>query len=70
MKDSDIQIFNEVANKVLEELKELFFEYRIMTVEDVEMTLVRNLVKRFPQKQAADILGLSPRSIRLKMNGK
>lgn len=68
LKTEELNSFHQVANQVINDLHELFFEKESISIEKIEEIVIENLCARFSRRRTAELSGYSERGLRNKLN--
>jgi len=68
LRTEEITTFTQTANQIMNDLSVLFFEEESVDLGKVEMIILNNLDESFTRTRAAELAGISIRTLRNKMN--
>jgi predicted HTH domain antitoxin len=68
LRTEEITKFTQTANQIMNDLSVLFFEEESVDLGKVEMIILNNLDESFTRTRAAELAGISIRTLRNKMN--
>jgi hypothetical protein len=68
LRTEEITTFTQAANQIMNDLSVLFFEEESVDLGKVEMIILNNLDESFTRTRAAELAGISIRTLRNKMN--
>lgn len=60
--------YHQSCQQILNDLGELFFSEGRCYLDEIEQVVIRNINERFTQGGTADLLGISVRTVRNKLN--
>jgi predicted HTH domain antitoxin len=68
LRTEEITKFTQTANQIMNDLSVLFFEEESVDLGKVEMIILNNLDESFTRTRAAELAGISIRTLSNKMN--